>query len=233
MHALVPVFRRALALAAVVLTTWLGAAGSAGADPQLPWSGDERATPVAGVAAGCAAAGLAGELVEVTVTKDPRYLTVTAADPGVTLTGVVVQGRPGYNIYPASAFTGLPWERLHAPLESPSQPHKPALTTNWFACGSKATTTTTTTKTTTTTTTTKTTTSTTTPTTRPTGATTSSTTSQAPVTSTTPPPAVTSSTGPGLATTGFDGGWLIPLAAGLILLGAAALIVPRLLRRRG
>ncbi|GAA2790801.1 hypothetical protein [Crossiella cryophila] len=230
MHALAPALRRAAALAAVVLTTWLGAAGAAGADPQIPWSGDERATPAAGVATGCAATGLKGEQVDVTVTRDSRYLTVTAVDPGVTLTGVVIQGGPGYNIYPASAFTALPWPRLHAPLESPAQPQKPALTTNWFACGSK--TPPTSTSTTTTSTTTRTTTSST--TTRPTTTSTTSTSSspsQTPVSAT--PPPVTSTSSPGLATTGFDGGWLIPLAAGLILLGAAALFVPRLLRRRG
>lgn len=230
MHALATRLRRALTLAALALATWLGAAVAAGADPQIPWSGDERATPAAGVATGCAQAGLKGELVDVTVTKDTRFLTVTATDPGVTLTGVVVQGGPGYNIYPASAFSGLPWSRLHAPLESPAQPNKPALTTNWFACGSKTPPSTTTTSRTTTTTTGTSTTTRPTSTTGPTSTTSSSVPSQTTVT--TPPPSSTSPN-PGLATTGFDSGWLIPLAAGLILLGVAALVVPRLLRRRG
>ncbi|MBP2476709.1 hypothetical protein JOF53_005581 [Crossiella equi] len=227
MHVATPAPRRAAVLAALAATALLSLVPSAGADPQIPWSGDERATPSAGVAASCAAAGLGGQVVEATVTKNSRYLNVTAVASGIALTGVVVQGGPGYNTYPASAFSGLPWTRLHAPLESPSQPDKPAPHTGFFACGATTPPTSTTTSTTTT---------------RPTTTTVPTTTSTVPTTTgssptstsgTTTPPPVTTSTTPGLAETGYDRGWLVFLAAGLVLLGAAALALPRLLRRRG
>src|SRR5215204_6604875 len=102
------------ALATVVLIAtglWLTSAGATpGTDLD---SGDPRATAHAGnIKAGdCAAAGLAGVEIEVgfTITAN-TYITITSVPSGYTLTGVVVKGGAGYNVYVGDVRTNL-----HAP----------------------------------------------------------------------------------------------------------------------
>lgn len=139
------------ALGAGVLTTVaavvvLGVSGTAGAQPgDQPVSGDDRATAYPGNVKqdDCAAAGLAGTAVDVEATiVDNTYITITSVPSGITLTGVVVKGSPGYNVYPAGYL-----DELHAPLAG--QSGKPAEISHWFACGTEGDTTTTSTTTTT------------------------------------------------------------------------------------
>jgi hypothetical protein len=114
-------------------TLLVAPAGAAPAD--APVSGDVRATAYAGNATTCAAAGLPGSIVEVdhTVDASNTYLTITGVPAGTTLTGVVVKGGPGYNVYVGDVRTAL-----HAPLVSSG---KPAQISHWYACGTTGTTT--------------------------------------------------------------------------------------------
>lgn len=246
------VIRNTLAAALIAGGLALSVAGAAfGAPPPPPPSGDPRAVVHGGNATTCAEAGLAGDIITVTATiKDSTYITITGLPAGTTVTGVVVKGSDGYNVYLPGALGALPWVDLHSPIAGNSG--APATISHWFVCGTETTTTTTTpptttTKTTTTTTTTKSTTKTTTapPTTTTTGTTTTtsdtttttptSTTTTAPVTTTGAPPTTTevaSTPSGGLAFTGFSGGWLIVIALVLLLAGLSLLTVPKLLARR-
>jgi LPXTG-motif cell wall-anchored protein len=93
----------------------LVAALPAGAEPSTtpPPSGDDRATSVAGNATTCADAKLAGEIVIKDDDPDGQYLTIDPADipDGYELTGTVVKGGNGYNVYGPQYLTNL-----HAPL---------------------------------------------------------------------------------------------------------------------
>jgi hypothetical protein len=240
------VIRNSLAAALIAGGLALSVAGAAfGAPPPPPESGDQRAVVHGGNATTCAEAGLAGDIITVTATiKDNTYITVTALPDNTTVTGVVVKGSDGYNVYLPGALGGLPWTDLHSPIAGGSG--GPATISHWFVCGTETTTTTTTppTTTTTTTTTTKSTTTTTAPPTTTTDVTTTTsdttttgttTTTTAPVTTTETPPTTTevaSTPSGGLAFTGFSGGWLIIIALVLLLAGLSLLTVPKLLARR-
>jgi hypothetical protein len=183
-----------LAAALIVGGVGLCATGVAFAAPPPLQSGDPRAVVHSGNTTTCAGAGLAGDVISVTFTSDGTYITVTAVPAGVTVTGVVVKGAPGYNVYLPGTLGALPWTALHPPLAGNSG--QPATISHWFACATKTTTTPPPPPTTTTTTTTKTTTTTTTTappttTTRPTKTT----------TTTTCPPTTTTSVAKTSATT--------------------------------
>lgn len=190
-------------------------AGSATAQPNQdpPQPGDPRATAVTGnldldqPGNACAAAGLPG--TEATLsggfTDDGTYVDITAAPSGFVITGVIVKGGNAYNVYPS--LGPLPWTGLHAPLNSSGNP--PTIS-HWFVCLSIVTTTTTTISPTATTT------------IAPTPIPTTTTTRAAPV------PGPASSPSDTLASTGFDGWWLIVAGLSLLAAGAAFLASPKL-----
>ena len=205
-------------------------AGPALAQPtDDPVSGDDRATAHAGNVVGADCAELfpgsseipSGDLT-FSVDDTNTYIDITAIADGVEVAGVIVKGGPAYNVYEPGDLGALPWLDLHSPLV-PSG--KPAQISHWFACGIDVNGTTTTETTTTgPTETTETTTSessgpaTTTPgESSPGGAVVTTTTD----TSADVSPAAENED---LASTGFNGGWLI-LLAGLLLVGGAALLV--------
>jgi hypothetical protein len=221
-------------VAAVAGTALAGAvATAAAAAPAAPISGDDRATVHPGnrVAADCAelfAGSTSVDLADLPSSIDPTdtYLDVTAREDGVEVAGVVVKGGPAYNVYDSEGLGDLAWLRMHAPLV-PSG--KPAQISHWFVCGVTTTTTTGTATTTATTTSTGSTTST------STTDTTTTADGEQPTSASTPVPTTTTSAAVApvasdedLASTGFDGGWLIMLAAALLLGGGALLIVVRL-----
>ena len=219
------------ALSAAVLL-----AGPAAAQPKdEPVSGDDRATAHAGNVVGqdCAelfpgtSAIASGDLTS-SVDATNTYIDITGIADGVALTGVIVKGGPAYNVYEPGDLGFLPWLDLHAPLVSSG---KPAQISHWFACGVKASATTTTANTppggpTSTTTDTATSTS------APSGSTTSGESTSgavvAPATTTTSADVSPAAQDENLASTGFNGGWLIALAALLLLGGGAALVLVRL-----
>ena len=223
-------------VAAVAGTALLGAvAAAAAAPPAAPISGDDRATVHPGnrVAADCAelfAGSTSVDLANLTFSIDPTntYIDVTALKDGVEVAGVVVKGGPAYNVYDVKVLGDFAWLDLHSPLV-PSG--KPAQISHWFVCGVTATdttTTATTTTTTATTTSTGTTTSTSTTDTTTTGGEQSTSVSTPVTTTTTAADVAPVASDEDLASTGFDGGWLIALAAALLLGGGALLIVVRM-----
>lgn len=237
---------RLLRSAAIAIGATLLTATAAFASPPgwTPGSGDERATAHAGNVTTCAQAGLSGRTVTFDGVEDETgtYVTITKADipAGETILSVVVKGGPAYNVY-----TGLKsWTNLHSPINVGGQ--TPTIS-HWFACVSggegggsttkcppSGTTTTTTGESTTTTTapTKETTTGTTGSTTTTTGTTggstvsTSSTTAAVAAASNGQTPTKT------LAFTGFANSWLIWVGVLLLIVGALAVAMPRLARRR-
>jgi hypothetical protein len=221
--------RAGLALASVVAGAVLFAAPAAAQPADDPVSGDDRATAHSGnvVAADCdelypGSHDVTGDL---TATDDGTYVDVTAVADGVEVLGVIVKGGPAYNQYDVADLGALPWLDLHSPLTSSD---KPAEISHWFACGIGESTTTTTT------TTTGTTTDTTTTTTDSSSSETSTTTdssgsesSSAAVTTTTSVDVSPVAEDEDLASTGFNGGWLVALAAGLLIAGGAVLLLLR------
>jgi len=217
-------------VAAVAGTALLGAvATAAAAPPAAPISGDDRATVHPGnrVAADCAelfAGSTSVDLANLTFSIDPTntYIDVTALKDGVEIAGVVVKGGPAYNVYDVKDLGDLAWLDLHSPLV-PSG--KPAQISHWFVCGV---TTTTTTTATTTSTGIATSTSTSTTDTTTTGGEQSTSVSTPVTTTTTSADVAPVASDEDLASTGFDGGWLIALAAALLLGGGALLMVVRM-----
>jgi hypothetical protein len=125
------------AMVVFAVAPWIGA-GGANADGSLP-SGDPRATSFDGNVTTCAdVAGLAGDTVDVTSNVDETntYLNITAIPSDVTVTGVVVKGANGYNVYLPGALPShlgdLPWLLLHAPINASGSP---ATLSHYFACG--------------------------------------------------------------------------------------------------
>jgi hypothetical protein len=199
-------------LAAGVLSLAIAVPASATPPPKdPPPSGDDRATSHAGNATTCAEANLAG-----TIIAHGEDLTVTHIDvtvpAGYELTGTVVKGGDGYNVYPPTALTGL-----RSPDNNGGQ--VPTIS-HWFACAIK-----------------KDTSSSTNPPTNPPGSSSSSSSSSAPgggAAATTSPAAqgsVVSSTA--LADTGFSATAPLVGAGALILLGGGLLLALRRTRRRG
>lgn len=199
---------------------------TAGADTP-PVSGDDRATAYPGNAVTCEDAGLPGEILE-----GVRYFTNTAGThlvivsvpEGFEVTGTVIKGANGYNVYGPGDRIGL-----HAPLNDGGQ--IPQIS-HWYVCGQPPGTTTTTTATTTETTTT-------------TGSTTSdtstteSTTSESESTSGSPGESTTPGGGDSgevgddeLAETGFSSRGLLVAGGGLLLLGLALVFGVRASRRQ-
>ena len=221
---------------------------------------DPRATAYDDNATTCADAGLSGEHVTKRITyqggtpNEDQYLDITAVDEGVEVTGIVVKGGNGYNVY-VPGQNGLsatpPWEELRSPLTDGG--NLPQIS-HWYVCGSYSpptstttttdTTTTTTTETTTTTSETSATETTTAPstseetTTGRTGVTTSSvvassTTDVVAPTSSSVPPAIDNTSDDGdLATTGFGGGWLVWAGVLFLLGGVGTIAGARALRRQ-
>jgi len=70
--------------------------------------------------------------LEVTVT-DNTYITIDEIPEGIELTGVVVKGSDGYNLYLPENLDENGWVRLHSPIAGGSD--KPANISHWFACG--------------------------------------------------------------------------------------------------
>ena len=227
--------RATLALTSAVAGAVLFAAPAIAEPSSNPVPGDDRATAHSGnvVAADCddlypGSHDVTGDL---TATDDGTYIDVTAVADGVDVVGVIVKGGPAYNKYDVANLDDLPWLDLHSPLNSSG---KPAGISHWFACGvgeSTTTTTTTTTTDTTTDTSTETTTTTTTDSSSSETSTTSgssgSESSSAAVTTTTSVDVSPVAEDDDLASTGFNGGWLIALAAGLLLAGGAVLLLLR------
>ena len=235
--------RATVALTSAVAGAVLFAAPAFAAPGGDPVPGDDRATAHAGNVVGhkdCAKLfpGSHDVTGDLTAKADGEgengtYLDVTAVADGVEVLGVIVKGGDAYNKYAVAKLGDLPWLDLHSPM-NPSG--KPAAISHWFACGvGESTTTTTTTTTTGTETTTTTTTATTT------------TDSSSPVTTTTTDGSSSGSSGAvvtttsadvspaaedeDLASTGFNGGWLVALAAGLLLAGGAVLTLLRVRAR--
>lgn len=216
-------------------------AGTAAAQPDDdPVSGDDRATAHRGNVVGkdCASLYEGSKVVatgDLTYSVDgsQTYLDITAVADGIEIVAVIVKGSEGYNEYLPAGLGALPWLDLHSPLASSG---KPAQISHWFACGVEETTTTTTaTESTTSSTSSTSETSSTSSTSTTDTSTPSSSSSSASVTTTTT--TTSANVAPAadeddLAFTGFSGGWLIALAAALLLGGAALLLVTRLRARR-
>ncbi|HEY0498488.1 MAG TPA: hypothetical protein VGD48_22300 [Kutzneria sp.] len=221
------------AVTAVLLTvgaTFAASGVAAAATGTPPPAGDDRAVVHSGNAVTCEQAHLAGGLIQVTATVDANtYVTVTGVPGGTTVTGIVVKGSDAYNVYLPGALGALPWKNLHSPIAGNSG--KPATISHWFACGTE------TTSSTTKPTSSSSSTSSTSTTSETTTTTSSTTTTTSPVTTTTTAvaAATTTTTSVGtapLAFTGFSGGWLVILAAILLLGGAALIAIPKLRARR-
>lgn len=247
--------RSAIAAASLALVATVATATFA----QATETDDPRANTFPGNASTCADAGLAGEKVafwdpdegqdteaiEFTggTPDSDTALTITKAD-GLDVTGIVVKGGDGYNVYEPGE-RGLeadpPWENLVAPLKNGELPE----ISHWFVCAEEPETPPSSTEPPTTTT-------------EPP----SSTTTEPPSSTTEPPsssepPSTTTTDGstppessePGetsspvstttaaavdaeesdddLALTGFGAGWMIPIGALLIIGGGAALWLAR------
>ncbi|MFC0548282.1 hypothetical protein [Kutzneria chonburiensis] len=226
---------------AVLLTlgaTLVASGVAAAATDTPPPSGDDRAVVHSGNAVTCEQAHLAGTIIKVTAKVDASntYVTVTGVPDGTTVTGIVVKGSDAFNVYAPGKLGPLPWTNLHSPIAGNSG--KPATISHWFACGTETTTTsktpcppssTSVTSSTSSTSSTSNTSTTTAPS--------STTTTTAPVTTTTTAVAAATTTTDSadttpLAYTGFSGGWLVILAAILLLGGAALIAIPKLRARR-
>lgn len=223
------------ALTAAVAVTFF--AGTAAAQPDDdPVSGDPRATAHRGNAVGKDCPTLyEGSTVVATgdltfsVDDSKTYLDITAVDDDVEIVAVIVKGSEAYNEYLPAGLGGLPWLDLHSPLASSG---KPAQISHWLACGVKETTTTTTTTESTSTTSSTTSTTSSTSTTDTSTPSSSSSSTSVTTTTTTSVNVAPAADEDDLASTGFSGGWLIALAAFLLLGGAALLLVTRLRARR-
>jgi hypothetical protein len=114
-------------------------------------SGDDRAASYDGNVTKCNANDATGEgnlpaevpgqtiTNKVTATVDSPNITITAVDSGWVVTGVVVKGGDGYNVYLRADLGALPWVDLHAPLNPNNEP---AGISHWFVCGNSVPTTT-------------------------------------------------------------------------------------------
>ena len=228
-------------VATATLTGAVLCAAPAIAQPgDVPSSGDDRATAVAGNKVGkdcgtlfAGSHALAAGDLTFTVDGSNTYIDITAIKDGVEVVAVIVKGGPAYNVYEVADLGDLAWLDLHSPLVSSG---KPAQISHWFACGVKDTTTTTTetstsTSTTDTTETTETTTETTTESSTPGESSSSevpSSNSTAVTTTTTSAEIAPVAEDDDLASTGFNGGWLVLLGAVLLLGGGAALVLVRM-----
>jgi hypothetical protein len=226
--------RATVALTSAVAGAVLFAAPAFASPGGAPVAGDDRATahPDNVVAADCVTLypGSHDVTDDLTASDDGTYIDITAVADGVEVVGVIVKGGPAYNQYDVADLDDLPWLDLHSPLNAS---HKPAGISHWFACGVGRSTTTTTTTTTGTETTTTTTT-----TTLPGGSSSETTTTSGTGSESGGASVTTTSAGVSpaaeeedLASTGVDAGWLVALAAGLLLGGGALLALLRVRAR--
>lgn len=170
--------------------------------------------------------------------NEDQYLSILGVKPGVTVTGIVVKGGNGYNVYipgEKELSENPPWMKLYAPLNDGG--NIPQIS-HWYACGeveeqptSTPTTPTTppTTSETSTTQPSETSTSPEEPSESSTPA--SSTSSVADATTTTEAPIDNASDEGDLATTGFGGSWLVWAGALFVLIGVASFAGMRVLKR--
>jgi LPXTG-motif cell wall-anchored protein len=223
---LMPTRRSSLAGSAVAAIAMLALAPMALAAPDKPVlnAGDERAVAFdKNVAPGhddaCTVGGLTGTPIaedKLTFTgggKQDQYLSITAVQAGVTVTGVVVKGSDAFNVYLAAKLGPLPWNKLRSPDNNGG--NIPTIS-HWYACGIV--------------------------TEQPpnqeppkeeqppssSSAPSSSSTATAPTSTSTSAVAVAGASDQ-LASTGFGSAWLVGLGAALLAAGAAVLLV---LRRR-
>lgn len=254
-------YRLRAALLAAPLAVGLALAGATSAQATEP-ENDPRATEHVydDNAKTCQDAGLPGEwIAEVDGEGDPdddtsnfvispdeneggnlnadQYLTILGVKPGVTVTGIVVKGGNGYNVYiPGQKELPEmpPWEKLYAPLNDGG--NIPQIS-HWYACGeaedvveppSSTPSAPTTPAETTTTEPSETTTS-----PEPTESSTpaSSPSSVDDATTTTEAPIANASDEGDLATTGFGGSWLVWAGALFVLIGVASFAGMRVLKR--
>lgn len=227
-------YLKATVTAAVAATAVLFTGTAAAQPSDEPVAGDDRATAHSGNVVGkdCATLfpgshDITGDLTAAADDSN-TYLDVTGIADGVALVGVIVKGGPAYNVYEPGDLGALPWLDLHSPLVSSG---KPAQISHWFACGTGGSTTTTPP--------TDTSTQPTETSTEPTETTTTGESSPATTTESTPSSsgaAVTTTTSADvapaaededLASTGFNGGWLVALGAALLLGGGALLLLMR------
>ncbi|GAB1515383.1 hypothetical protein [Actinophytocola sp. KF-1] len=232
--------RATVALASAVAGAVLFAAPAFAQPADDPVPGDDRATAHSGNARpqDCSKLypGSHDVTADLTATddgpddnvQDGTYVDITAVADDVEVVGVIVKGGPAYNRYDVADLGDLPWLDLHSPLNPNG---KPAGISHWFACGvDKDTTTTTTTTTTGTETTTTTTTGgSSSETTTTTGSGSESSGASVTTTSADVSPAAEDED---LASTGVNAGWMVALAAGLLLAGGAVLTLLRI-RARG
>ncbi len=224
--------RYVLAVTSAALAAFVLFAGPAVAQPaDDPVSGDDRATAYPGNVVGkdCAelfpgSSEIAASDLSSSVDSSNTYIDVTAVATGAHLAGIIVKGGPAYNVYKPGELGDLPWTDLHSPLVPSGEP---AQISHWFACGVTKTTTTTSGAA---------------PGTSSTESTESSTPSAsdtattsgessvagAAVTTTTSADVAATAQDQNLASTGFDGGWLIAMAGLLLAGGAALLLIVRL-----
>ena len=139
--------------AATLIAPWIGAV-AANASTSIPVSGDPRATVGSltnitqdgnGTAhtTGCALLGFpndqsvgadegngldSGGFV---VTNDGKFIDLVSVPDGVSVDVFIVKGSDAYNVYPASVFTTLPVDDMHAPINASGGP---AGVSHWFLC---------------------------------------------------------------------------------------------------
>lgn len=224
-----------LSASAALVAAVLFAGPAVAAPDRDPVSSDDRATAHAGNVVGKDCAELfpgsseidSADLIS-SVDATDTYVDITAAADGVVVVGVIVKGGPAYNVYEPGDLGLLPWLDLHSPLVPSGEP---AQISHWFACGAKAGSSTppgTTGPTRETTETTETS-----PSSPSSGETTTGAESSpggavVTTTDTTSADVAPVAEDEDLASTGFNGGWLVALAALLLLGGVALLVVVRL-----
>ncbi len=135
---------RAIGVGLAVATAVLVGFGSiAAAAPAT--SGDPRATAFSGNVLTCGGAGISGTIVIgsasgsgaqnnfIEVASDGTYLDMRMQTGG-TLSGAVVVGVSGYNVYTGRLFVNASAEDLHAPLAAPGD--VPPIS-HWFMCSTE------------------------------------------------------------------------------------------------
>ncbi len=214
-------FRGAATVLAMATAALIGTAGIASAC----WSDDNRPHPIPGKPTPCAEGqkDLKQGDVEFTGGEGKARLNITSVHEGVTITRIVVQGGDdGFNDYTpgkGGLEKSAPWNDLRAPL---NYNHSKANIDSWYLCGTKE-------KTKPPVTTSK---------PAPTTSVKPTETTSAPSSSETTKPAApvgneSGGSGGGLANTGFDNGWLIGVAALLLLAGGGLLVLLRIRRKAG
>jgi hypothetical protein len=128
------------AMVAAAVTPWLGGGV---ANAVAPPSGDTRAISYEGNAqvGDCTVGGLSGSDItnKVTAVVDATYIDITAVQAGYTVTGIVVKAGNAYNVYKPGQL-GLPakppWNDLHGPLNpNEAEGGTPAGISHWYVCG--------------------------------------------------------------------------------------------------